>query len=85
LRSFSRKFRKFVLDFLPNVRELAEKFCERRCEHEIVISSSGRFARIFRVLRSGSVLTSVVDPHHFDADPDSTYHPYACTDSDFFI
>ncbi len=30
-----------------------------------------------------------MDPHHFDvdpvADPDSTYHPDAGVDSDFFI
>ncbi len=30
-----------------------------------------------------------MDPHHFDADPDadpdSTYHPYADPDSDFLI
>ncbi len=30
-----------------------------------------------------------MDPHHFDADPDadpdSTYHPYADLDSDFLI
>ncbi len=25
---------------------------------------------------------SVVDPHHVDADPDSTYHPYADPDAD---
>ncbi len=32
-------------------------------------------------------VTSVVEPHHFDADPDSTYHPDADrdvhVDSDF--
>jgi hypothetical protein len=30
--------------------------------------------------------SSVVDPHHFDADPDaeSTYHPDADLDPDFF-
>ncbi len=32
--------------------------------------------------------TSVVDPHHFDtdadADPDSTYHPDADPDADFY-
>jgi hypothetical protein len=27
--------------------------------------------------------SSVVDPHHLDADPDSTYHPDADPDSDF--
>ncbi len=27
---------------------------------------------------------SVVDPHHVDADPDTTYHPDADPDSDFF-
>jgi len=35
------------------------------------------------------VYTSVVDPHHFDAVPDadldSTYHPDADPDSDFFF
>jgi hypothetical protein len=25
-----------------------------------------------------------VDPHHVDADPDTTYHPDADPDSDFF-
>jgi hypothetical protein len=36
--------------------------------------------------------TSVVDPHHFDAedsdadsDPDSTYHPDADPDSKFYL
>jgi hypothetical protein len=29
--------------------------------------------------------TSVVDPQHFDADPDSTYHPDADPDSDFLF
>jgi hypothetical protein len=29
------------------------------------------------------VLFSLVDPHHIDADPDSTYHPDV--GSDFFI
>jgi hypothetical protein len=32
---------------------------------------------------------SVVDPHHVDANPDSTYHPYvdpdADLDSDFYL
>jgi hypothetical protein len=36
-----------------------------------------------------SMENSVVDPHHVDADPDSTYHPNADPDadpdSDFFI
>jgi hypothetical protein len=27
---------------------------------------------------------SVVDPHHYDTDPDRTYHPDADPDSDFF-
>jgi hypothetical protein len=31
------------------------------------------------------ILTSVVDPHHLDADPDLTYHPDADPDSDFFL
>jgi hypothetical protein len=26
-----------------------------------------------------------VDPHHVDADPDSTYHPDANPDSDFLF
>ncbi len=32
------------------------------------------------------VRASAVDPHHFDTDPDpdSTYHPDADPDSDFF-
>jgi hypothetical protein len=25
------------------------------------------------------------DPHNFDADPDSTYHPDAYPDSDFYL
>ncbi len=29
--------------------------------------------------------TSVVDPHHIDTDPDSTYHPDADPDSDFYL
>jgi hypothetical protein len=29
--------------------------------------------------------TSVVDPHHFDADPDSTYDPDADPNSDFYL
>jgi hypothetical protein len=29
--------------------------------------------------------SSVVDPHHFDADPDSTYHPNADSYSDFLL
>jgi hypothetical protein len=28
------------------------------------------------------VCSSVVDPHHLDADPDSTYHPDADPDAD---
>ncbi len=28
---------------------------------------------------------SVVDPHHLDADPDSTYHPDADPDYDFYL
>ncbi len=28
---------------------------------------------------------SVVDPHHIDADPDSTYHRDADPDSDFYL
>ncbi len=43
------------------------------------------FARIIRVFRGVSVLISVGDQHHFDADPDSTYQPDADPDSDFFI
>ncbi len=31
------------------------------------------------------VETSVVDPHHVDADPDSTYHPDADPHSDFYL
>jgi hypothetical protein len=31
------------------------------------------------------VTSSVVDPHHFDADPDSTYHPDADPDADPLI
>ncbi len=35
------------------------------------------------------VSTSVMDPHHVDADPDSTYHPDADPDvdpeSDFYL
>ncbi len=26
-----------------------------------------------------------MDPHHFDADPDSTYHPGGYPDSDFYL
>ncbi len=29
--------------------------------------------------------TSIVDPHHIDADPDSTYHPDAYPDSYFYL
>ncbi len=29
--------------------------------------------------------TSVVAPHHFDTDPDSTYHPDADPDADFYL
>ena len=32
-----------------------------------------------------NLFTRVVDPHHFDADPDSTYHPDADPDSDFIL
>ncbi len=28
---------------------------------------------------------SVVDPHHFEADPDSYYHPDEDPDSDFYL
>jgi hypothetical protein len=35
------------------------------------------------VPRLFSILNSVVDPHHVDADPDSTYHPDADPDPDF--
>jgi hypothetical protein len=39
-----------------------------------------------RILSAGRINRNVcvVDPHHFDADPDSTYHPDADPDSDFF-
>ncbi len=30
-------------------------------------------------------MSSVVDPHHVDADPYSTYHPDADPDSDFCL
>ncbi len=37
----------------------------------------------------GFALISVVDPHHHDSDPDSTYHsdadPDADADSDFYL
>ncbi len=29
--------------------------------------------------------STVVDPHHLDADPYSTYHPDADPDSDFYL
>jgi hypothetical protein len=32
-----------------------------------------------------SIVTSVVDPHHIDANPDSTYHPDADPNSDFLF
>jgi hypothetical protein len=32
--------------------------------------------------KESSSAPSVVDPHHFDADPDSTYHPDAASDAD---
>ncbi len=40
----------------------------------------------FRKIRI-TVRASVVDPHHFDVDPDSTYHPDADADpdSDFYL
>jgi hypothetical protein len=31
------------------------------------------------------ITSSVVDPQHFDADPDSTYHPVADPDSVFLF
>jgi hypothetical protein len=34
-----------------------------------------------QVLGKLGLKISVVDPHHRDADPDSTYHPYSDTDS----
>jgi hypothetical protein len=34
---------------------------------------------------SSVILSSVVDPPHVDADPDSTYRPDAAPDSDFFL
>ncbi len=39
-----------------------------------------------RILSAGRINGNVcvVDPHHIDADPDSTYHLDADTDSDFF-
>ncbi len=46
-------------------------------------------SRIFGSISSdfsfGDVKGSVVDPHHVVADPDSTYHPVADTDSDIFL
>jgi hypothetical protein len=43
---------------------------------------------LYMHLRS-NIAVSVVDPHHFDvdpdADPDSTYHPDAGPDSDFLF
>jgi hypothetical protein len=30
-------------------------------------------------------IRSIVDPHHLDADRDSTYHPDADSDSDFYL
>ncbi len=35
--------------------------------------------------RGNTSLYSVVDPHHFDTDPDSIYHPNAEPDSDFYL
>jgi hypothetical protein len=32
-----------------------------------------------------AVIFSVVDPHHVEVDPDSTYHPDADPDSDFLF
>ncbi len=31
------------------------------------------------------VIDSVVDPPHFDADPDSTYHPDEDPDADYYL
>jgi hypothetical protein len=39
--------------------------------------------------RKVTLITSAVDPHHVDADPDSTFQPYAdpdaIPDSDFYL
>jgi hypothetical protein len=38
-----------------------------------------------KTMYANHVLSSVVDPHHFDADPDSIYHPDADPDSEFHL
>jgi hypothetical protein len=37
------------------------------------------------MLLLGRLFGSIVDPHHVDADPDSTYHLDADPDSDFYL
>jgi hypothetical protein len=36
-------------------------------------------------MESNFLLSSVVDPHHLDADLDLTYHPDADSDSDVYF
>jgi hypothetical protein len=36
---------------------------------------------IHRLINTTTSPTSIVDPYHFDADPDSTYHPDADPDA----
>jgi hypothetical protein len=48
------------------------------------MAEAGHTSKISRhITKLLIVKTSVVDLHHFDADPDSTYHPDA--DSEFLI
>ncbi len=48
------------------------------------LKQKGHFLFLFESV-GGVAIISVVDPHHFDADPDSTHHPDADPDSDFLF
>ncbi len=47
--------------------------------------SMGRATMTLSRAKIMSIWDSVVDPHHLDADPDSTYPPDADTDADFYF
>jgi hypothetical protein len=48
-------------------------------------SSSSTMSTCHTAIQIIKTFCSVVDPHHFDADPDSTYHPDADPYCDFYL
>jgi hypothetical protein len=66
----------------PNeIKDFYKKLRDRRLSHR-----TRRVRKLARQIDTeGFLTTSVVDPHHLDADPDSTFHPDADPDYDFLF